>query len=58
MKKLIAVLLLSVTAAPLAGCYVYPAPVVVRPAYVRPAPPPWVPGHFTPYGRWIPGHYA
>ncbi|MDR5836290.1 hypothetical protein [Caballeronia sp. LZ034LL] len=34
-----------------------PAPVVVAPAVVARPPYVWVPAHYGPYGRWIPGHW-
>lgn len=34
-----------------------PAPVVVAPPVVAQAPYRWVPAHYGPYGRWIPGHW-
>ncbi|MDE8345396.1 MAG: hypothetical protein POH28_04350 [Acidocella sp.] len=51
MKRLMMFVMLAVTAAPLAGCVVYP----VHPPYARAI---WVPGHFGPNGWWIRGHYA
>jgi hypothetical protein len=52
MRKILAVGLLLMAAAPLAGCYVYaPGPVPYSGAY-------WVPGHYGPYGGWIRGHWA
>jgi hypothetical protein len=50
MKRLILVLMLAVTAAPLAGCVVYPA----RPY----AAAHWVPGHYGRAGYWVRGHWA
>ncbi len=26
--------------------------------YYQPAPRYWLPGHYTPYGAWIPGHWV
>ncbi len=49
MKRLMLILMLAATVAPLAGCVVYPA----RP-YGGGV---WVPGHYGPYGGWVPGHY-
>lgn len=51
--KNILLLLLTLGAAPLAGCVVYPAhgPVPYAGAY-------WVPGHYGPNGGWHPGHWA
>jgi hypothetical protein len=50
MKRLLLVLMLAVTVAPLTGCVVYPA----RPY----AGAHWVPGHYGPAGYWIRGHWA
>ncbi|MDR3520656.1 MAG: hypothetical protein P4L54_03475 [Acidocella sp.] len=49
MKKLLLVLLLGATMAPLAGCVVVPD----RPY----AGAVWVPGHYNAGGFWIRGHY-
>ncbi len=50
MKRALLVLMLAVTAAPLAGCVVYPD---------RPYPAAhWVPGHYGPAGYWVRGHWA
>jgi hypothetical protein len=50
MKRLMILLMLTITAVPLAGCVVYPA---------RPYPAAvWVPGHYGPYGGWVRGHWA
>jgi hypothetical protein len=56
MKRVLILLMLVTVAAPLAGCYVAP----VGPVYGRPyaAVPVWIPGHWGPYGHWVPGHYA
>jgi hypothetical protein len=52
MKRLMILLLLAATTAPLAGCVAYPA---------QPGPPyggaHWVPGYHGPYGGWHPGHW-
>jgi hypothetical protein len=51
MKRMMVLLLLAVTAAPLAGCVVYPqTPRPYAAAY-------WVPGHYGPYGHWVRGHW-
>jgi hypothetical protein len=53
MKRFTIIIMLTFTAAPLAGCVVYP----VRP----PAPhvgAVWVPGHYNAAGFWVRGHYA
>jgi len=52
MKRLVVMLMLAVTVAPLAGCVVYPARPLARPAGV------WVPGHYNAAGFWVRGHYA
>ena len=55
MAKLFGIFVLALTAMPLAGCYVTPAP---GPVVYAPAPGPvWIPGHYGPYGGWIPGHW-
>ncbi|MDR5759235.1 hypothetical protein [Caballeronia sp. LZ035] len=47
-----------VAAAPPAPVVVAPpAPVVVAPPVVAQSPYVWVPAHYGPYGRWIPGHW-
>jgi hypothetical protein len=52
MKRLMIMLMLAVTVAPVAGCVVEP----VRPAYApRPACD-WVPAHYNAVGRYIPAH--
>ena len=50
MRKL-SLLLLLAAGLGLGGCYA--GPVYARPACVRV----WVPGHYTVWGRWQPGHW-
>ncbi|MGC8495145.1 MAG: hypothetical protein ACP5SH_25790 [Syntrophobacteraceae bacterium] len=55
------------TAAAIASAPFYPY-YGYGPAYYAPPPPPayyyqpapryWLPGHYTPYGAWIPGHWV
>jgi hypothetical protein len=50
MKRLMILAMLALSAAPLAGCVVYPA----QPHHGAV----WVPGHYGPYGYWVRGHWA
>ncbi len=49
----------AIVSAPFQPYYAY-SPAPPPPYYYAPAPyaaRAWVPGHYTPYGNWIPGHW-
>jgi hypothetical protein len=50
MKRLMILVMLALSVAPLAGCVVYPAQPYGGAV--------WVPGHYGPYGYWVRGHWA
>jgi len=52
MPRLKLLLLVFALAVPLAGCVVYREGPPPRPGAV------WLPGHYTPYGVWVRGHWT
>jgi hypothetical protein len=55
MKRLLIMLMLAITVAPVAGCVVAPV-YPARPVYAAHPACDWVPSHYNAAGVFIPGH--